>query len=178
MSEIYNKLTIVGTDEQIKEVIEFIRSTTGKDDEPMHIDFNTIIEMPSSLNIEFTYESDVARQFLYEDSFYQQGASRLEAWRMFQTVEGDKEKHIEFAIQIQENLQKTGHAFGHDWKQTYWGMKENASSQTLEAPNVITFQTKGAPASKVIAELASIFNDVKFMHQYTVEKDYAYSLPF
>ncbi|WP_167604963.1 hypothetical protein [Maribellus sediminis] len=174
-----NTLTIIGEDEEVVSVRKSIRSKTNFGELPKYIDFNNIIEMPIGLNLEYNTESDIARQLLFGESFYYEGYSRKQAWQEIATfTRKDQNKSILSAIQIQENIRNTGHAFSHVWKRENWGTERNAYSQVIESPNVISFYTDNAPATKVVDALKLKFPTVSFDHKIEEDDEAGDDLPF
>jgi len=171
-----NILTFIGKKEDVESVMDSIHGKTEDGLEQMYIDFNNIIEVDEGLKITYGSESVLAWDLLFEESSRSNKRSRKEAWQELVTYPRKViNESILSALQMQENIQNTGHADSDSWKQENWGFTSNAVETKLEAPNVISFCTFDAPASKLIDALRMKFPKVEFKH---VFEEIEEGLPF
>lgn len=56
--EIFNKLLIIGSDDEVKQVREFLKGEPDYDGSERHIDFNKIIQMPDELYVQSHLENE------------------------------------------------------------------------------------------------------------------------
>lgn len=125
---IKNRLSIIGTDEQIKEIKEFLKpkEKTSWDDqnESVALDFNNITPMPK-----WVYRGGLTHK---EEEKY--GVENC--W--------------------------------YEWSIKNWGTKWNAF-RTSEKDNIIEFETAWAGVPELMAKLAVIFPNAKFIYEYADE---------
>ncbi len=171
MCTLENNLEIIGSDDQILEVREYI-SADG-----LHIDFNKILKIPEELvdyscdslggfvhsllfgdTIGFDYEQD--DDYGIEDDY--SGNGKFDYQKFLQNKfkklsESQKREGLEKALQYQSNLEKFGGLDNYHWRMKNWGTPFNAGDQWLFAYNKIGFLTEEYSSRKLIIKLSKIF---------------------
>lgn len=165
-NHVKNRLTINGTEDQIKEITTFLQKTY-ENGEVSYMDFNKIIPMPESLNIESGSLGEMFGKLLFgtENSFLsiEEIQKRLLKYTKESILEG-----VKLAIQYRDNLKEHGHTTWYGWAPANWGTKWNAYDTSLNN-NVIEFDTAWSGVPGLIEELSAKFNDVSFIYEYADE---------
>ncbi|AHW61445.1 hypothetical protein SAMN05444285_106101 [Draconibacterium orientale] len=170
-NHIYNRLEVIGTDEQVKQVLEFIKGEPFENGSEMYIDFNKIIEKPKELNIKSDSISTTI-QFLLFGTRSGIQEENIEEEQNFIKRFNSKElrKGFNLAIARQANFEKFGYSDWYDWSYANWGTKWNAYTQSLEKNNVVFFNTAWNGVPDLMIKLSLIFPDVTL--KYTFEDYY------
>lgn len=196
-NHIQNKLQIIGTHDQIKDVLDFIKST-DKEAEEIQIDFNKIIPMPDELKIEthsgviewaeictclidftplFSTLPDTISNLLNNHK-YGVLSNRLKASTAMESITGKRksvkdfnEKEFDQFIQCVKNIRKHGLSTWYDWSVENWGTKWNAYQQNDErnTSDTIFFQTAWNSSYKIIGKLSEKFPSIAFKLTYADE---------
>lgn len=174
-NHITNRLTIVGTDDQVTAVLDFIKGK-NEDGEDVLMDFNKIIPMPESLDILSSSEGSDGMKYLLgmsgnslERKAYQ-GTSHYKKMAEMESENPDRfEKCMEIGRQYLHNIASYGHPNWYDWRLANWETKWNAYETQMTAPNVIEFQTAWSGVTQLMSILASKFTEVEFEYLYADE---------
>lgn len=174
-NHVINVLTFDGSPARISRMLEDI-----KDDEYGHrsIDFNKLIPMPPSLNMEEsgrTYNGLRAyKGFVYVYTLC--GTINMErlsdipvaSEEVFLAVRTDIKREI-FALgkQAWNNLRQYGKATWYGWRNANWGTRWNACCfGGQESENCIRFQTIWSEPKLVIEALARKYPDITIRHEW------------
>lgn len=151
-NHITTHLHIEGTQEQIAEVLEYIKGENGL------IDFNKIIPMPKPLDIVSGGDGKRGMDYLQGDR---------------NALNGFDDKRRKEAIELGKkylfNIQVYGCATWYDWCNRNWGTKWNAYD-CEELPDGIAFNTAWCFPAPVIETLSRLyFPEVRFRFVYADE---------
>jgi hypothetical protein len=163
-NHVTNRLTIVGTPEQIINVKDFI-----KNDElgVGTIDFSKIIKMPEEINIQFHSGVEMAAKHAlkepYDENPLLAGLERHNRENCKSPLTLTDEEWDLF-IKALNNKRKYGAYYWYDWNRENWGTKWNAYSQPdkRNTENSIYFQTAWNCPKELMAKLSLIFLEVEF----------------
>ena len=170
-----SNLEIIGSNDQIKEVWDFIKG------EEVYIDFSKIIAIPEELDYScdslggfvhsllfgntpgFDYEEE--DDYGNEDSDFKNKKCDYHEFlqKKFKKLsDNQKCEGFEKALKYQSNLEKYGGLDNYHWRLNNWGTPFNVSSQWIISENKIGFITEEYPAKKLIVKLSEIFPQVVF----------------
>lgn len=182
-NNVQNYISYTGDEGRIREMLETIKNDTfglGT------IDFNKIIPMPESLDIELGSKMDrglkAYREFV-EGYIY--GKNAKEAEKALQNIPKEKEEVFlkrHSAIPSSEwelgkiawnNIRKYGYSTWYDWRYKYWNTKWNAydyeKNVDYSTNAILHFFTDWNPPHPVIEKLAKMFPDISFEHKWADE---------
>ncbi len=161
-----NRLRLEGDHNRIDELL---KSVKGKDSV---LDFNRIIPMPESLNIEAGSRTEKGlkayKDFIYVYTFAGTEQKNLlnipkEKEEIFLRARQDiRRDEWELGKAAFQNKQKYGAATWYEWARSNWGTKWSAYNAEIGEDNTITFNTAWSRAMPVIQKLAENFPDLKF----------------
>lgn len=123
------------------------------------LDFNKIIPMPDSLNIEAGSQENEALDALME---------AIKSYRATRTpiigrsnepfgMEPDPKKLAELGLRYAGNVIRHGMSTWYDWRRRFWGTKWNAMNFKTEDADTVRFDTAWTPPLPVIEKLAEMF---------------------
>ncbi len=181
-----NILTVDADEEKRKEIFEAIKDDT---DGYGSIDFNKIIPMPESLNIESGSNEDYAIAiYLTERLTLDPTAVGLgnyisnmfcENWQdeVINRIQSSEyvlsrmDDLYEMGKQYISNIKNYGFSTWYDWCRVVWGTKWNATSNSFdkEMNNDIQFDTAWNTPEPIIIGLSEMFPDVTFTVKYADE---------
>ena len=178
-NHVENIITLKGDEKEIREMLEVIKN----DDFGLGtLDFNKIIPMPESLNIESGSRTDrglkAYRGFI---EVYIFGRSATDALKALEDIPVESEEiflHQRTDIPRDEwelgktawnNIKNYGAPTWYEWSINNWGTKWNAFNQNFEEPNVLWFDTAWEGVPLLIQTLSEIFPDVEFQYAYADE---------
>ena len=161
-----NRLRLEGDQNRIDELL---KSVKGKDSV---LDFNKIIPMPESLNIEAGSRTEKGlkayKDFVYVYTFAGTEQKDLlnipkEKEEIFLRARQDiRRDEWELGKAAFQNEQKYGAATWYEWARKNWGTKWSAYNAEIGEDNTIMFNTAWSRAMPVIQKLAENFPDLKF----------------
>jgi hypothetical protein len=173
-----NILEIIGSDEQVKNVREFIKEDL---EGGAYIDFNKIIAIPEELNycrdslggfvhslfFGYTPGFDYEEENDYGNDESDFGAEKFDYQKYLQNKfqklsDSQKCDGLEKALKYQSNLEKYGGLDNYHWRMNNWGTPFNASDQWIYSYNKIGFITDEYSAIKLIIKLSEIFPQIIF----------------
>lgn len=167
------------------------------DDGSKGFDFNKLIPMPKSLNMDsgsmvedytIYYLTDkctvpisrlsaekkavidrlIARNSFGSKEWIQMKFNKVME-RAFDETELNRKKMYEDGKTYVENIQNYGHATWYDWCSANWNTKWNAYDNEIEGPDCIKFSTAWANPEPVIRKLAEMYPEVKIEHWWADE---------
>jgi hypothetical protein len=164
-NHITNRLTIIGTEEQVKQVREAIRGER----EDQFIDFDKIAPIPKEL------ENTQSPIRIISQKEYDKQEKRI--------VEGnltDNEKNFGLSRGLTQKLvdeyrKKFGHADWYNWRLENWDTKWNAYEQVQIDENVIEFQTAWSTPFSLLVNLSELFSEVTFEVRFA-DEDFGYNV--
>ena len=178
------------SNERFEEIIDTIKGDEIVDGVIPCIDFNKIIPMPESLNIESGSKTDCAIEIYLSKNGGEcdvesilsalRVANRFRTWRADLTdVEIDKYLYEEFTLEdamslgkiAVENIVKYGARDWYDWRINNWGTKLDAC-YTEKGLGMITFQTAWGCPFPIFEKLSEMFPDVAISVKYADEDVY------
>ena len=172
-SRSYNSLEIIGTDEQVNEVKNFLKGVPDQNGDVMCFDFSQVIPVPEELGIQ---NSRQVRDYLFnpkESLKHLDPASR----EFLKSISSDDNVEIltgrlipvlasedvnENNPQYQKSDDMTDYT---DWCYSNWDSKYNAFDQQIVGENLINFTTINDTAQLVIHKLSEIFPTVIFIYE-------------
>jgi hypothetical protein len=164
-NHITTRLTIIGTEEQVKQVREAIKGER----EEQFIDFNKIAPIPkelvgteSPLKIISQEEYDIQELKIANDDL-------TENERNWGISRGLTQKLAD------EYKKKFGYAEWYGWQNANWGTKWNAYDQCSIDENVIEFQTAWSTPFSLLVNLSLMFPEVTFEVRYS-DEDFGYNV--
>lgn len=136
-------------------------------------DFNKIIPMPESLNIESSTIGTDMMQVLFghhENKFSAllSDVSRIQGRYKSFSIE-ELRKHFELAMKYKNNLDKYGYTNWYEWSNAKWGTKWNASECASIGNNIFEFQTAWSGVPDLIEIIASKYQSIKIIYEYADE---------
>ncbi len=165
-NHVMNRLHLSGEKSRIDELL---KSVKGEDSV---LDFNRIIPMPETLNIECGSRTDrglkAYKDFVYVYTFAGTEEKDLlnipkEKEEIFLKTRPDiKHDEWELGKAAFQNEQKYGAATWYDWARRSWGTKWSAYNAEIVEDNTIMFNTAWSRAIPVIQKLAENFPDIQF----------------
>lgn len=173
---VINHISINGDKDQVEKMLEAI-----KDDEfgIGSIDFNKIIPMPESLNIESFSSRELKAYKEFVEAYTSEGAADLDLLNIpvekeeafLRTRTDLSEDEWNLARQVFRNEVQYGAPTWYEWCIKNWGTKWNADGLSAfengEIPDsnpTISFQTAWSAPHPILAKLAETYPDVSFEH--------------
>lgn len=168
-----NRLRLEGNQNRIDELL---KSVKGKDS---LLDFNKIIPMPESLNIEAGSRTDNGLK-AYKDFIYVYTFAGTEQKDLLNIPKEKEEIFLRTRQDIRcdewalgkaafRNEQKYGAATWYDWARENWGSKWNAYQTERLEDNTIEFNTAWSNVKPVIFALSEKFPDIEMHYQWADE---------
>ena len=177
--DIQNRLKIIGDTEDLAKLLNYIKSYVLG--EELQIDFNKIIPIPESINIESDGLGELAHELLFggiDTECYQNTYEGLlecfndtyNRHESFAALDIDLQKEgIDLALKYQKNIDKYDYAYLADWTIGNWETNKNAYGQNdvRNTANTIYFLTANCPPINLILELSRLFPAVQLQLLYT-----------
>lgn len=151
-------LTINAEGQKLNQILDAIKG------EDRVIDFNKIIPMPESLNVESGSRGDEAVKYIQSrmKGVKEQTVLDRENIKKFESkYKDDFREAIILGLTYIHNVRSYGCTTWYEWCCRYWGTKWNACDTELE-DNVIRFETAWSSPAPVLRELSRKFPGVKF----------------
>ncbi len=182
-NHITNRIAVYGSQEETAKLFDFIKSDSPDErGEYALFDFNKIVPMPASLDIESSSEAKDGMQYLlYKQSNCLQRAkyascalvSKMEAMK---TEDPERfARHIELGKQYLRNIADHGYSNWYEWRCDIWGTKWNAYEIEKIDDHTITFQTAWGGVPGLIRRLAKKFPNVKIEYDFA-DEDTSYNV--
>jgi hypothetical protein len=164
-NHVTNRLTIIGTEEQVKQVREVIKGER----EDQFLDFNKIAPIPKELDgtvspmrIISQEEYDEQERKISEDDL-------TDNERNWGLSRGLTQKLAD------EYIAKFGHADWYGWQNANWGTKWNAYDQYEIGEDCIEFNTAWSTPYELMVKLSKLFPEVEFQVEYA-DEDFGYNV--
>lgn len=163
-NHITNRLTIIGTEEQVKQVTEAIKGER----EDQFIDFNKIAPIPKEL------ENTQSPSKIISQKEYDEQEKRIAEGNLT-----NDEKNFGLSRGLTPELaneyrKKFGYADWYNWQIENWGTKWNAYEQ-VQVENVIEFQTAWSTPFALLVNLSLMFPEVTFEVRFA-DEDFGYNV--
>lgn len=187
-NDITSRLTVDGDPAEVQKLFAAIHGGTDDYGNPIYMDFNKIIPMPESLDIESGSRTDTGLA-LYMLATQGMGNARIERWT-FDRIKRDLEQAecsftdagirrfigteegaelYSLGRTAAENLANYGAKTWYEWCNRTWGTKWNAYEQRQISDNAIEFQTAWAGVPHMIEKLSEQFPALTFSYMYADE---------
>lgn len=163
-NHITNRLTIIGTEEQVKQVLEAIKGER----EDQFIDFNKVTPIPKEL------ENTQSPSKIISQEEYDLQEKRIAEGNL---TDGEKNFGLSRGLTPElanEYRKKFGYADWYNWQIENWGTKWNAYEQ-VQVENVIEFQTAWSTPYKLFINLSKMFPEVTFEVRFA-DEDFGYNV--
>ena len=167
---LYNSLEIIGSDEQVKEVGDYLKGQSYENGEEDYIDSNKIIERPEESGITETSVEGTVHALLFNKNHFEKNElqSRFKRFSLQEKQEG-----FDMALKYQSNLNKHGFKRWYYSKHAVWETKWDAYNQELKFTFILTCLTVWVPFPLGwILELSGIFPKIIFNYYYDSDFDY------
>lgn len=148
--DVFNTITLEGSDEDVAALKQFVKS------EMSDFDFENVIPVPEELDIGDYTKARVAKS----------------CYRSYNSTSRPKYINdvfmnlVKIGEQVIANEEKYGVATDHDWKTKYWDTYTNAEGVEIEG-DTITFWTYLKPPSPVLKKLGDLFPNVKIKDSFS-----------
>jgi hypothetical protein len=155
-NHITNLLEVHGEPQRVKDFFAFIAGENGA------MDFNKVIPMPESLNIEDSSLGEIGMKYwLSKSTAVKERFDRLS--------DTDKEKALELGKKYIHNKKRYGHTTWYGWARDNWGTKWNAYNINTWDGNTIEWNTAWSGSEAIIEKLVELFPDLEFDYWYDDE---------
>lgn len=158
--------------ERCREILEFLQVK----DKPLgSVDFNKLIPMPESLNIESSSRGEHGKQlyemYLNETEKISSEAERNEIHQKILSMCKDDPQMLELGKQYYENECLYGATNWYDWSIEHWGTKWNAYDwwETSPEDGFICFNTAWSAVPVLVQVLSEKYPDVNFSYSWADE---------
>ena len=151
-NHVANIVTLTGSEESIRNLVEFVRS-----DEQI-FDFNKIIPMPETFEKYDTTNHADGRQMTVGKPLNWSGGPAV-----------TEELIEEYKRATKEQMDKYGVVGWYDWRRKYWGTKWNAYDIEFNGRDEFTFNTAWCAPEPVIRALSKMFPAVLIRFVYADE---------
>ncbi len=186
-NHITNILTIQADENKVRNILERVKS---EEDGLGSIDFNKLIPMPESLNIEAGSRSnrglELYRSFLQDSAAIayadvqntepspQHSETLTALLKKYQELTKDDPELLQLGRKCYENIQNYGCTDWYDWSIKNWGTKWNAYGYKefpsyQDGDSEIRFLTAWAAPHPILEKLSELYPDVTFSHQWADE---------
>lgn len=150
--------------------------TIQADGEPLgSIDFNKLIPMPVTLNVEAGSRGEegykLYKEYLDEVRYVSSEEDRKAIYNSYLEKCGDDPEQFELGKQYYENERDYGVKTWYDWRCENWDTKWNACDcepKTIK-DNYIVFNTAWSRVVPIISKLSTLFPDILFTYAYADE---------
>lgn len=181
-NHVTNRLTVNGDPNEVKRLFASIENSKVEDETPILIDFNKLIPMPESLNIESgsrgqsglaLYRAKEHGDFSGVNKILEYPWAKEEGLTTFEQlyehyVKNDPEL-LALGRQYYENIQNYGCATWYEWANRNWGTKWNAYDQIRIDDNTIEFQTAWDGVPSLMEVLSEKFPTLTLSYEYADE---------
>lgn len=187
----YNEIKINSDKNTIASIKDFVKSNDRE------FDFNKIVPMPASLNVESGSRTDTAIMVFLSDKLTTKPDKKKDKWKLAYEVlhnffskdwvkelydrlskepPKDIDKLYEEGKQYVNNYKAYGAVTWYEWCNANWGTKWNACEVTMDEPSneevTYFFDTAWCCPYPVIAELSRLYPNVKIEHTFRNEDGY------
>lgn len=167
MDCMYNTLVIIGSDEQVKEVREFLKGNDSEGNE-IHIDFNKIIPTPEEIRDTMNFPTHISIGETILLGYHENGVDAFEdIEKEFSSMDEKAQKEaIEIGKKTLSCLLKYDSRNWNDWSWDNWGTGWNAFKQQLKGTDTICFTTAWNDVLPLMKKLSEMFPDIVFLYAF------------
>lgn len=159
-NRIDNMITIIGSDQEIAQIQDYVRSDTSV------FDFNKIIPMPKELDIEESSLGEIGMDYLlYRKTIDPPQKAKLSIERFETMNDAEQKKALDLGRKYLENIIKFGCRTWYDWRLDHWGSKWNAIDAEVDGKKIY-FSTPWSPPYEILVHLSETFPSVRFEYDY------------
>ena len=181
-NHVTNRLTVTGDPSEVKKFFESISGGMSDENEPIYMDFNKIIPMPESLNIESGSRGNtgIALYMAKEHGDFngvnkildypwakRDGITTFE--QLYEHFTKDDPEVLNLGRQYYENYMNYGATTWYEWANKNWGTKWNAYDQQKVDDNTIEFLTAWSSVPALIEALSERFPALTISSSYADE---------
>lgn len=164
-NHVTNRLTIIGTEEQVKHVREAIKGE--RDDQ--FLDFNKIAPIPKEL------EGTISPMRILSQKEYDEQERKI---RENDLTDNERNWGLSRGLTQEladEYIAKFGHCDWYGWQNANWGTKWNAYDQNEIGEDCIEFNTAWSTPYELMIKLSALFPEVEFQVEYA-DEDFGYNV--
>ena len=171
-NHITNVLEFDCSPDEFKKIAEFLR---GSPDRPLgHVDFNTLIPMPPSLDVEAGSRGDTGLMAYREYLRRSFGLGKEEAKKLEETYRerfSEDPEIWDLGKQYYENIENYGAANWYDWRIRNWGTKWNAYDCAPVDPEsgMLSFCTAWSGVPEMVTAISEKFPTVSIRYGWADE---------
>lgn len=176
-NHITNRLIIEGATEEVAKVFDFLKA--DKPDEAGNVvlvDFNKILPMPESLDVESSSDGIDGKQYLLgmsgnilEVHRYKESDHHKKMIEMREHNPDRFERCLELGRKYLRNTADYGCSTWYEWRRRNWGTKWNAYDIEKLSDNSIMFNTAWSGVLGLICKLGEMFPAVTIKYDYADE---------
>ena len=185
-NHIMNLITLNGDEKVIEELRMQLKQSDG---ELGSLDFQKIIPMPESLNIEAGTKTDfgmklylIAEALAIPQEQYAESGDKIRAVLRhtdYMAVSRVDDKTLEEDLKIGkiavENIKKYGASDWYDWCIENWGTKWNGYDSEVCEDNQFKFCTAWSAPHPILKKLSELYPEITITHQWA-DEDYGFNL--
>jgi hypothetical protein len=164
-NHVTNRLIIIGTEEQVKQVREAIKGER----EDQFLDFNKIAPIPKEL------EGTVSPMRILSQKEYDEQERKI---RENDLTDNERNWGLSRGLTQEladEYIAKFGHCDWYGWQNANWGTKWNAYSQHEIGEDCIEFDTAWSTPYELMVKLSKLFPEIEFQVEYA-DEDFGYNV--
>jgi hypothetical protein len=164
-NHVTNRLTIIGTEEQVKQVREAIKGE--RDDQ--FLDFNKIAPIPKEL------EGTISPMRILPQKEYDEQERKI---REDDLTDMERQWGLSRGLTQEladEYIAKFGHCDWYGWQNANWGTKWNAYDQNEIGEDCIEFDTAWSTPYELMVKLSKLFPEIEFQVEYA-DEDFGYNV--
>lgn len=171
-NHVTNNLEFHCSAKRCQEILEYLRVDGGV---LGSVDFNKLIPMPESLDIESGSRGSqgckLYKDFLTEAENASSDAERDQIYQKYVSMCANDPQMLELGKQYYENMRDYGATTWYDWRWEHWGTKWNAYDFYEVDPgnDFISFNTAWSPVPELIKVLSKKFPEVKIRYSWADE---------
>lgn len=176
-NHITNRLIIEGDELEVAKVFDFLKSDKPDENgEFVLVDFNKIVPMPESLDVESSSEGTDGKQYLLGMSgnvleIYEYKES--DHYKKMAEMQEEDPKRFEHCLELGRKYLRNTADFGcktwYEWRIQNWGTKWNAYDIEKLSDNSIMFNTAWNGITGLICKLGAMFPSVTIKYDYADE---------
>lgn len=152
---VMNEVTFRGNEEEIKKLRALLKSNVNE------FDFNKVIPMPESLNLEDGSDTEVAIQAAKAKRAGKIHCDYIEE-RIWARERHTYDEWAAIGEKYLQNIDKYGFPTWYGWRNKYWGTKWNSDDVEWISDNTVRFTTAWNMPQPVYEKISELFPDLTF----------------
>jgi hypothetical protein len=164
-NHVTNRLTIIGTEEQVKQVREAIKGER----EDQFLDFNKVAPIPKELDGTISPMRIISQEEYDEQERKIREDDLTDMERQWGLSRGLTQELAD------EYIAKFGHCDWYGWQNANWGTKWNAYDQNEIGEDCIEFDTAWSTPYELMVKLSKLFPEIEFQVEYA-DEDFGYNV--